>query len=254
MLEPVGWLADARTREGRQRAVYELFEACRKPVDGIVSRHLNRHVSIFVSKLLVDTAVSPNAVSLVCFGLGVAAAALVAQPSWAAMVAGASLLQVNSILDGVDGELARVRFQGSKLGEWLDTVSDDVSNALFYAGTAWASRLLPEPAPTLAPFGFGAVILALVTMAFYYTELVRLGRGDAYVLDTGAAEPRTGAWAAINTAVRYVLKKDFFVFSFVIAALLGVLPWVLPVAFFGTVATAITGARITLRRWTKRRG
>jgi phosphatidylglycerophosphate synthase len=248
VLEPVGWIADARTVEGRRRAVFELFEACRKPVDGIVSRHLNRHVSIFLSKLLVDTRVSPNAISGVCFALGVMAAVVVSRPTYATMVAGAALLQFNSILDGVDGELARVRFQGSKLGEWIDTVSDDVSNALFYAGTAWASLALPPPAPTLALLGFGAVAFSLVTMVFYYAELARLGRGDFYALDTGKDDPRTGLWATIQTGARYVLKKDFFVLSFLVAALLGILPWVQPIVFAGTIATAVTGIRMWLRR------
>ena len=37
---------------------------------------------------------------------------------------------LQSMLDGCDGELARVRFQQSKLGAWLDTFVDDVLNVL----------------------------------------------------------------------------------------------------------------------------
>ena len=46
------------------------------------------------------------------------------------MVAGFACQQIQSVLDGCDGELARVRFQQSKLGAWLDTFVDDVLNVL----------------------------------------------------------------------------------------------------------------------------
>ncbi len=41
---------------------------------------------------------------------------------------GFALEHTQSVLDGCDGELARVRFQQSKLGAWLDTFVDDVLN------------------------------------------------------------------------------------------------------------------------------
>ena len=50
-----------------------------------------------------------------------------------AVVAGMALEHMQSILDGCDGELARVRFQQSKLGAWLDTFVDDVLNVLMTA-------------------------------------------------------------------------------------------------------------------------
>ena len=43
------------------------------------------------------------------------------------------LEHTQSVLDGCDGELARVRFQQSKLGAWLDTFVDDVLNVLMTA-------------------------------------------------------------------------------------------------------------------------
>ena len=46
------------------------------------------------------------------------------------MVAGFACQHLQSILDGCDGELARVRLQQSKLGAWLDTFVDDVLNVL----------------------------------------------------------------------------------------------------------------------------
>ncbi len=243
-----GWVVRADDAASERRIVDELFEGCRKPVDGIVSRHLNRHISIFVSKRLVDTSLSPNVITLATAVLGAVAAAVTAQASYGAMVAGAALLQANSVLDGVDGELARVRFQHSKLGQWLDTVCDDLANTSFYAGVTYAAFQLPTLPSWLPYTGVAAVSGSLVTMALYYAELIRLGSGDFYALDVGQHEARAGWWAALNQAARYVTKRDFFVFAFLVAALLGLLPWVLPIAAAGTVATVVTGLRITLKR------
>ena len=235
----------------RRRIIDNLFEACRKPVDGIVSRHLNRHVSIFVSKRIVNWSVSPNTITLLTLVLAVASALTTARATYGWMLIGAALLQLNSILDGVDGELARVRFQHSKLGQWLDTVCDDVANTGFYAALTYASFQIPSVPEWVAWSGVAGVVLSMVTMATYYAELIRLGSGDFYALDVGQEQERTGLWHRINRGARYVTKRDFFVFAFFVAALIGILPYVLPVVAAGTVATAVTGIRITFRRWAR---
>ncbi len=249
-LEPLdaGWVIRADDDAGRKRIVHALFEGCRKSVDGIVSRHLNRHVSIFVSKRIVNTSLSPNVITVLTLFLGVAAGLATARATYGWMLAGAALLQLNSILDGVDGELARVRFQHSKLGQWLDTVCDDLANAMFYAGTAYAAFQVPD-LPTWLPWcGVVAVVASLLTMVMYYAELIRLGVGDFYALDVGQDVPRTGLWGALDRIVRYIAKRDFFVFGFLVAAVFGVLPYMLVIMLIGTVITVVTGLKITWAR------
>jgi phosphatidylglycerophosphate synthase len=237
-----------RDDAGKREAVRLLFEACRKSVDGVVSRHLNRHVSIFVSKRIVNTSITPNAISVINFFLGVAAAASVAVGGYLPMLVGAVLFQLNSILDGVDGELARVRFQGSKLGEWLDTISDDVCNVMFYAGLGLGCRAMGLE--MLSWMGFAAAGLGIFTSALYYLELVQLGAGDFYALS--APEPQPGVVGAVVRFFTLVLKKDFFILLFTVMALFGVLPWAAAVALLGTSITAINAISRTVR-WTLRR-
>ena len=209
-------------------------------------------MSIFVSKRIVNTKLSPNTITVLTLFLGVAAALVTAQATYTSMLIGAALLQLNSILDGVDGELARVRFQYSKLGQWLDTVCDDLANTMFYAGTAYAAFQLPHLPAWLAWCGVVAVVGSLLTMMMYYAELVRLGVGDFYALDVGQDVERTGWWAAVNRGARYLVKRDFFVFGFLVAAALGILPHILPVMAVGTVVTVASGIRITLARLRRR--
>ena len=227
------WCARVDEPEGRRRAFEALFDACRKSVDGLVSRHLNRHISIFISKRIVETPLTPNMTSAITFVFALAGAACVARGSYALLLLGAFLFQWNSILDGVDGELARVRFQQSRLGQWIDTVADDVSSLVFYAGLALGSASLPHGRLLV---GCAAVAMgSLVGMAAqYYVELVRLGSGDFYSLEWSFQKaPRKTLVQRLVEGVSLLLKKDAFIFLYLVMAVFGVLPWALPIAALG---------------------
>lgn len=236
------------TPDGRALAFRALFDACRKSVDGLVARHLNRHISIFISKRLVELPVTPNMLSVFTFLLGVAGAYSVAQGSYLSMLLGAFLVQWNSILDGVDGELARVRFQHSKLGQWLDTVSDDASNWLFYAGLAVGSASWPLGS-WLAPLGWVSIGASMLASAMFYAELIRLGSGDLYALDWGFDQkPRTDRLGRVLMFFRYSIKKDFALLFFLCLAVFGVLPYALPAIAGGSIGTLIAALSRNLRR------
>jgi phosphatidylglycerophosphate synthase len=105
-----------------------------KPTDGWVSRHLNRPISISVSRVLAHTGITPNQFTVFTGLLGVLAAWLLAQgPYWGFML-GALLFHLTSVFDGVDGELARLKFKASPFGQWLDTLVDNSSYVLALAG------------------------------------------------------------------------------------------------------------------------
>jgi phosphatidylglycerophosphate synthase len=126
---------DAGTRvtdeAGRRAAEDAVFAALFRSDLGFVARRLNKPISVrFTRRVLVATPVTPNQITLVAAAVGVVGCALIAAGGYAAMVAGFACQQLQSILDGCDGELARVRMQQSKLGAWLDTFVDDVLNVL----------------------------------------------------------------------------------------------------------------------------
>jgi phosphatidylglycerophosphate synthase len=232
------WHADARTPEGRARARHHLFEACRKPADGIVSRHLNRHISIAISKRLVDLPVSPNAMTALTFAVGLAAACIALAGSYAHTLVAALLMQCNSILDGVDGELARVRLEGSRLGQWLDTLGDDASNVAFWAALGWGARAAGDAhADWLATSGFVAAGANALAAAQSYWQLARLGTGDLNVLVAPRAAPRPGLAGAVARLFGVVLRQDFFLLLVLVLALAGVLHQALPLVALGALVT-----------------
>lgn len=227
-----------RTAADRKEATRRLFEACRKPVDGFISRHLNRHISIELSKLVVETRISPNAMTAFTFSLSLVAAYFAVRGGYWPTLAAAFLMQCNSILDGCDGELARVRHQGSKLGQWLDTVGDDWSNVIFWAALGYGARTVPGVGHWLALGGYVGAIGNGVAALANYAVLARLGSGDFYALDAGKTKDRSGLIGALVGVVELLLKQDFFLFLMLLVAAAGLIQQALIGIAVGAVVTA----------------
>ena len=108
-----------------------------KPNDGPVSRYLNRPVSIRISRRLVDHQITPNQISLFSFLCSVLAAGLFALEGYFALLLGGLMAQFASILDGCDGEVARLKHQSSAYGGWFDAVLDRYADAFLLFGLTW---------------------------------------------------------------------------------------------------------------------
>jgi phosphatidylglycerophosphate synthase len=121
-------VSDEATRRGAEDAV---FAALFRPDLGFVARRLNKPLSVRLTRtVLVHTRITPNQITLVAAAFGLLGCGLVATGRYGLVVLGFLFAHLQSVLDGCDGELARVRFQQSKLGAWLDTFVDDVLNVL----------------------------------------------------------------------------------------------------------------------------
>jgi phosphatidylglycerophosphate synthase len=95
-----------------------------KPTDGPVAR-FNRRFSIPVSVWLIQRLrFSANAMSLFVLALGLYAGWLFARGDYVSGVLAAATSLVASVLDGCDGELARLQYRPSTFGCWLDTLGD----------------------------------------------------------------------------------------------------------------------------------
>ncbi len=106
--------------------------------DGVVSRYLNRPLSRPAARLLAPTPVTPNAVTVFTLILAIATGGMVAI-GW--NIAGGVLIQAVSVIDGVDGELARLKGLSTRFGAVLDAVTDRYADAIMLAGmTVYAVR------------------------------------------------------------------------------------------------------------------
>jgi len=105
--------------------------------DGYVSRYINRRISNPIAKLLTRTRITPNQVSWASFGLAVLSFVSFVY-NW--NIAAGLLAQLSSIIDGVDGGLARLKSMSSDFGGFLDSTLDRYADILIMLGlTIWSS-------------------------------------------------------------------------------------------------------------------
>ncbi len=127
-----GSLVRVETEPDLSAAERELFQRLIKPTESFLSRKFERKVSLAITRCLLHTRVTPNQISIASILLGVFSATLFLGKSRILHVAGGLLLLFSSIVDGVDGELARLRFQESRLGSWLDFLGDNVVHVFVF--------------------------------------------------------------------------------------------------------------------------
>jgi choline kinase/phosphatidylglycerophosphate synthase len=104
-----------------------------KPTDGPVSRYLNRPLSTRLSVMLArkGVAITPNQVTTLSFGLALLAGYLFATRM---LIVGGLVTHLSSVIDGVDGELARIRGLASKFGAFYDSILDRIADLALIVG------------------------------------------------------------------------------------------------------------------------
>lgn len=161
--------ADVDTPADRKRAERELvIRAARKPGDGPVARLLNRRLSWPISLALLRAGASPGAGTALAFLVGLAAAAVLALGAWwtAALVIGGVLVQAASVIDGVDGEMARASLRHSRLGAFVDSLLDRVVDAGVLAVLAVAAGPGDTTWALLGAALFGSLMTPYVKAAY----------------------------------------------------------------------------------------
>jgi phosphatidylglycerophosphate synthase len=208
-----------------------LLEALIKPGETFMSRHFERRLSLALTRGLARTSMSPNAMSVVMIAIGLLGAPCFLSPSPAWQLTGTVLFLVHSILDGCDGELARLKFLESPRGAALDFWGDNIVHSAVFGCMAvgWA---LATGAPW--PLLLGAVVVGSTLTAAATLH------GDA----GPAPAPAAGAWTA--RSVVDVLSNRSFIYIIAVLAAFGRAWWFLVPAAIGTPVF------VGLARWSRR--
>lgn len=202
---------------------------------GLVARHLNKKISFRITRyLLCRLPVTPNQVTLGAAAIGLLGCVLITMGTLPTIIAGLALAQVQSILDGCDGELARVRFQQTAIGEWLDTLVDDGLNLALVAslGVGLTRAGLGWPAAAGAA---AAVAMFLIYNVISYRELLRQGQGGELIkirwklskgrdMKSVLSKPGALSPSAFFLALG---RRDTFVFGWLVLSIVHLLPVVL---------------------------
>ena len=130
------WWFDVDTPRDHRNGSRHILGATGKPLDGTVAARLNRTLSQRLATpalLALYPRITPNQVTLLAFAVAVAAAGAFAV---GAPVAAALLVTLASVLDGSDGEVARLTHRSSSYGAFLDPVLDRAADGLLLTGAA----------------------------------------------------------------------------------------------------------------------
>lgn len=212
--------ADVDTPEGIKHAEKLLLNTCRKSTDGIISRNFNRKVSLWISSLLMKTGISANQVTGITSVVGLMSGVFVARGDYWNVVLGAFLFKMASILDGCDGEISKLKLTNSKVGEWLDTISDNLTYLFFIIGVVFGVAKQGNPhifvTGMLAIFG---LVMSLSVMFIYLIRHTNSGSLIAIQEDfkKGAAD---SIFKKVFSSVQFMTKRDFFALLFFALALL----------------------------------
>lgn len=230
------------------------FDEILEGTGGVIARAINKKLSFRLTRLLVRTRWTPNALTFVNFLVGAVGCLLLASLSWPVRIIGAVLVQANSVIDGCDGEMAALKVLSSRLGAWLDTIADDVLNNLMLICLCFGLYRESHD-PVFLRVSVATVMASLGVSFFIYHYLVTHGTQNAahYRLswDKGAPSGESGkSWFDV---VKVLLKRDCFIFiGFVLIVLdlrYVLVGLFLPVcgAFFLYLASFLYGMRSSVR-------
>lgn len=129
-----GFWFDVDDPKDLKNAESHLCKQLKKKTDGPVSRFINRPISIRITRWLLKTRMKPNQISLLSFFIGILGGLFFSMGNNINLVIGGLLVQLSSVIDGCDGEVARLKFLATNFGGWFDAVLDRYADALIILG------------------------------------------------------------------------------------------------------------------------
>jgi len=205
---------DSKAKE--KEAIQCLLQTARKPLDGFIARHINRHISLFFSRYLINLGLSSTSLSIINFLFGVAGAvfASLGRGYWSFLIGGL-LFEFSSIFDGCDGEAARLTYQTSEKGATFDVIFDALTYLLFFSGLAIGLYRASHRSLYLVLLG-----LFLLSLAWYYFNLYRYTRASGIgnkiflvakeVETKPKKEGKLSFFDRLASKLAFAVRRDFF--------------------------------------------
>ncbi len=203
-----------------------LIRSLTKPTDGWVSRNLNRPISTSFSRVLAHTPITPNQFTAVTGLIGLLTGFFLALGGYWNYLIGGALFHFTSILDGVDGELARLKFKSSPFGQWLDTMVDNSSYLIALAGIVIGIyRNGASDAVRIA--GILAVVFVVLALVSLYLYLLRFKSGGTLLNVEYSFQNGDGFFNRFMRVAAAFGKRDLFALIFLGLAIIGQMPMAL---------------------------
>ncbi|MBI2345389.1 MAG: CDP-alcohol phosphatidyltransferase family protein [Deltaproteobacteria bacterium] len=228
-------------RSDRHGAEVFLTEQIRLATRAFIARTINKRCSLPLSRLLARWRIHPHGITAFNMLVGLAAGIGTAGVTYTGLLIGACLFQLASILDGCDGEVAKLTFRTSKFGQYIDTVSDNFCLVSFCTGLVIHHYRVVDPygallLGVLLLGGLGVLLATMIRFLKTETDSFSLVTFEREYVDRLAASRRT----AVGTFAHWgktLVKKD----CFSLIALLMAIPGWLPIWFYLAIVGAWAG-------------
>lgn len=207
-----------------------LTDQIRKNTPMWIARNINKRISLPISVLLAKLRVRPNTITMVNMLIGMAASIGAAGRTYTGLLIGALLFQLASIVDGCDGEVAKLTHRCTKFGQYIDSISDNFALAGFITGLMIHIYRVNNHTPMAFVWG-GALLIGFFTLLYIMIKFLKKNTNSAsfVTFDTEYLQKLPGTCPKPILIFikygKYTLKKDFFTLLFLVLAIFGVLPW-----------------------------
>jgi len=175
-------------------SIADLRKICQTKHSDDFSANLVRKISIYVTYVLVRTTISANHVSWFNVALAVCSGYLL----YASPLLGAAALILYTILDGVDGEVARYRKTVSLTGEFLDRLGGLVAGPSIFVSFGAVFLLKYD-------IKVGSFLSCLATFGYLGLRVVK---GNAFLV-TGKSSPLDEVHTRLRFSIWYITLADF---------------------------------------------
>ena len=234
---------DIDTLQQAKEGEKKLLASLGKSDDGLISRKLNRPVSKAASRLLAKTRVTPNQVTFFNMLLGLASGVVASLGGYLPFLTSAVLIQLNSIFDGTDGELARLKFQSSQRGQWFDTFADNVVYVAYLLGITMGVKNSGLPV-TFWYTGLAGVLFAVASPLSLYYHLAKNKKSGSLLEIKYGFE---GWHNRIKQIIYFIGKRDTWAVSVFLLALAGIIHFFIIFISLFLFVTFLLSLRINIK-------
>jgi phosphatidylglycerophosphate synthase len=206
-----------------------------KPTDGIFAQ-ANRRISIPISRRIIPYPITPNMVSLFTLAVSFAGGVFLALGGYWNMLMGAVLSWFSSVLDGCDGEVARLKLQESAFGCWLETICDNLYYLFILGGMTIG---LVRSSGNRSYLVWGGLLLFGAIMSFLMTGLQRhqmtKEQPEQYLQEwhKKADSRSSNPLLYLGRHTEFIIRRCFLPYVILVFAFCGVMDWFLVGATVG---------------------
>ncbi|MEL0080653.1 MAG: CDP-alcohol phosphatidyltransferase family protein [bacterium] len=205
-----------------------LFSHISKNVSGWVSKNINSRISIPVSKVLMKFNIHPNTITFFVGCLGISCGLFYASNN---PLIGALVLQMATILDRCDGEVARITLKESKFGQWFDTALDQLSYFSMFIGIATCLNNpsffpLTNVNILIKQFSIINILLYIIFITTVLFFMIRRTSNGSLAYYPGEVDKRVpieerSLFYRLISKYRFLLKREFFSPAMIFGSFLG---------------------------------